>query len=402
MLTACSRSAPAANDMPPPLAALATPLTASELVVRDAANAFAFSLWGRVNAAQRDTNVLLSPLSGSLVLGMVLNGAANETAREMHATLHLRDVSLADINQGYRLLVSRLVALDPSVTMSIANSIWYRQDFLFRQEFVDTARVYFGATVRGLNFSDAAPSLAAVNEWAAGATNRQISSVLTAIQPTQVMFLINATYFKGSWRQKFDPARTESSTFFAADRVAQPVRLMQRTDSLPYAESSTFQAADVPYGNTAFSMTVLLPRADSDVETLAASMTPESWRAIIASLQTRKVAFSLPALRLQYDRSLNDDLKTLGMRAPFADAYFTLMALPTSDRSLSIDFVRQHTFIDINESGTEAAAVTAVGMQSTTMSVIPVMRVDRPYLILLRERLTGTVLFMGKIVRMPH
>jgi serpin B len=387
----------------PPLTALPRALTVRETMVRDAANAFTFALWGRIDAAQRDSNVFVSPLSASFALGMTLNGAATTTADQMRTSLQFGGATLADIDGGYQSLIALLTSLDPTVQMQIANSIWYRHDFPFRQSFFDTTKVYFNATVRGLNFNDATGSLATINGWVNTATNGKIPSVLTDISSQNVMFLINAIYFKGSWRAKFDSAQTTSSTFNASGGASQPARLMHRVDSLSYAETATYQAADLPYGNSAFSMTVLLPKAGTDVETLAASLTPATWQTLAASFQTRKMDFFLPKLALKYERKLNDDLKALGMIAPFntSGADFTQLSPPPTGNQLYIDFVKQNTFVDVNEEGTEAAAVTTVGIVATAMPVYPVMRVDHPYIFMLRERLTGTVLFMGKIVRMP-
>lgn len=408
MLVAAACSTPPTegtpSSQPAVLTALPRALTSNEVLVRDAANTFAFALWGRVNGAQRDTNVFVSPLSASFALGMTLNGAAGQTADQMRSALQFGSATLPQINAGYKSLVALLTSLDPGVQMQIANSIWYRQEFPFRQAFFDTTKVYFDATVRGLDFNARAASLAAINGWVSAATNGKIPTVLDDIQAQQVMFLINAIYFKGSWRAKFDPAQTTASSFRPSAGASQSVQLMHRLDSLSYAESATYQAADLPYGNTAFSMTVLLPKAGTDVEALAASLTPAGWQAITAGFRTQKVDFSLPRLTLKYERKLNGDLQALGMLVPFVagGADFTQMAAAPAGNQLFIEFVKQNTFVDISEEGTEAAAVTTVGVGVTSMPLYPVMRVDRPYLFMLRERLTGTVLFMGKIVRMPN
>lgn len=403
---ACATTPTEGDPTKPPtaLAALPRALTASEIKVRDAANAFAFALWGKINAAQRDTNVFVSPLSASFALGMTLNGAAGQTADQMRAALQFGNATLPEINAGYKSLVALLTSLDPGVQMRIANSIWYRQEFPFRQAFFDTTKVYFDATVRGLDFNNRAASLATINGWVNTATAGKIPAVLDDITAQQVMFLINAIYFKGSWRLKFDPAKTAPATFYASSGPSQAVQLMHRLDTLSYAETATYQAADLPYGNSAFTMTVLLPKAGTDVETLAASLTPAVWQSLTAAFHTQKVYFYLPRLTLKYERRLNDDLKALGMNAPFVagGADFTQMAAAPVGDELFIEFVKQNTFVDINEEGTEAAAVTTVGMGVTSAPSYPTMRVDRPYLLVLRERLTGTVLFMGKIVRMPN
>jgi serine protease inhibitor len=402
---ACSSRPTEAPSGGPPavLSELPRPLTASEVKVRDAASAFAFALWAKINAAQRDTNVFVSPLSASFALGMTMNGAAGQTFDQMRAALQFGSATQPEINGGYKSLIALLTSLDPAVQMRIANSIWYRQEFPFKQSFFDTTKAYFDATVRGLNFADVPTSLAAINGWVSAATSGKIPTVLDNIEAQQVMFLINAIYFKGSWRLRFDAAQTVASVFTTSGGTSQPVQLMHRLDTLSYAESPTYQAADLPYGNSAFTMTVLLPKTGTDVEMLAASLTPAVWQALAASFQVRKVDLSLPKLTLKYERKLNGDLQALGMVVPFkpGGADFTLMAAAPAGNQLYIDFVKQNTFVDVNEEGTEAAAVTTVGVGVTSMPSYPVMRVDRPYLFVLRERLTGTVLFMGKIVRMP-
>jgi len=404
LVVACTRSPTETPSGPPAtLTVLPRPLTAPEVRVRDAANAFAFALWGKVNAAQRDSNVFISPLSASFALGMTLNGAAGTTADQMRTALQFGGTPQSEINGGYKSLVALLRSLDPGVTMEVANAIWYRQGFPFLPAFFDTTRAYFDARVQGLDFNDAPASLATINGWVSGATHARIPAVLDEIRPEHVMFLINAIYFKGGWRLKFDPTKTTASTFTAAGGAREPMQLMYRLDTVSYAETATYQAADLPYGNSAFTMIVLLPKPGTDVESLAASLTPSAWQALTAGLQTRKIELSLPKLTLKYERKLNDDLRALGMMAPFVKggADFTMMAPAPTGRDLYIDFVKQNTFVAIDEEGTEAAAVTTVGIGATSLPSYPVMRVDRPYLFVLRERLTGTLLFMGKIVRMP-
>lgn len=285
--------------------------------------------------------------------------------------------------------------------MQIANSIWYRAGFPFRPEFLDAGKTYFDAEIRGLDFGDAAGSLSTINGWVDNKTNGRIQKILTEVRPEDVMFLINAIYFKGSWRDKFDPAQTRDAPFQALDGTRQPTKLMHRLGKLSYAETPAWQAVDLPYGNSAFSMTVVLPKAGADFESVAGSLTPASWQALTAGMTTQQVDLSLPKLRLSYERMFNDDLKALGIRRPFMPGGADFSKMSTMGNQLFISFVKQKTFVDIDEEGTEAAAVTVVGIGVTSAPVVPVMRVDRPYLFAIRERLTGTLLFVGKIVRMP-
>jgi serine protease inhibitor len=398
---ACGTTPTAPGSQPAELTALPRALTGAELKVRDGANAFSFALWGRLNAAQRDTNVFVSPLSASLALGMTMNGAANQTFDEMRSALQFGGAAQQEINEGYQSLLALLTSLDPSVQTRVANSIWYRNGFPFRQSFLDATRTYFDAEVRGLDFSDAAGSLRAINGWVDDKTNGKIPTILDDVRPQDVMFLINAIYFKGSWREKFDAGETASAPFHASGGATQTAQLMHRLGEAPYAQSPTWQAVDLPYGNGAFTMTVVLPKEGSDVETVAASLTPAAWQALTGALAKRKVDLSLPKLRLSYERPLNDDLRSLGMRVPFMKDVADFTQMSPMGNSLFIEFVKQKTFVDVNEEGTEAAAVTVVGIGVTSAPVVPVVRVDRPYIFVLRERLSGTVLFMGKIVRMP-
>lgn len=396
-LAACSHiTEPTA---PSELKALPRNLSATEQQLVNASNSFSFALWSKLSAAQPNQNVFISPLSASYALGMALNGAANQSFDQMRTALQVGGLSQQDINAGYKSLTGLLTSLDPSVTIGIANSIWYRQGFPVNQPFIDAGKSYFDADVAGLNFDDVAGSLGTINGWVNQKTNGKIPSVLDDIDRDAVMFVINALYFHGSWRAKFDPSNTTNDVFTTAPGVTQPMRLMHRHDGMQYAATPSYQAVDLPYGNGAFAMTVLLPKASTDIDTFSAGLTPTFWRSLVSSFDSVKVDLSLPKFTLQYERTMNDDLKALGMVAPFDAALADFSRM--TPQSVFINFVKQNTFVTVDEEGTEAAAVTVVGVEATSLESSPVMRVDRPFLFVIHERLSGTVLFMGKVVRMP-
>ena len=401
LATAACSSPSEPRGQPPQLTALPRDLTASERKIIDAANGFSFALLGKVSAAQPGSNVFVSPLSASFALGMTLNGAANQTFDEMRAALQFGAATQGEIDEGYKSLIALLGSLDPAVKMQIANSIWYRNGFPFLQSFLDAGRTYFDAEIRGLNFADAAASLAVINGWVSGKTNGKIPTILDQISDDNVMFLINAIYFNGSWRDKFDPAETRDASFHASGGATQPMQLMHRHATMSYAESPTYLAVDLPYGNSAFTMTVVLPKAGTDVESLAESFTAATWQSLTSRLHDGDVDLSLPKLKLTYERTLNDDLKALGMVSAFRPSGADFTRMSPAGRDLYISFVKQKAFVDVHEEGTEAAAVTVVGVSVTSVPVPIVIRVDRPYLFVIRERLSGTVLFMAKITRMP-
>jgi serpin B len=402
-LAGCGGSAmepvPARQDA---LTALPRQLTPAEQNVLVAANAYSFGLWGTINRAQRDSNVFISPLSASFALGMTMNGAAGQTYNEMRSALQFGSAPLASIDSGYKSLIALLTGLDASTTMQIANSIFYRKEFPFNQSFLSDASTWFAADVKAQDFNDVPGTLSAVNGWANAKTNGRIPTILQQVDPQDVMYLLNAIYFKGLWRDKFDPAATRDAPFHPSTGSDQAAKLMFRQGTMPYVETNTYQAVDLAYGDSAFTMTVLLPKAGSDVEQVAASLTPDSWQTLTSSFRARQIALSLPKITFSWKRKLKDDMKALGMVSAFVPdgADFTRMST-SAGKNLYISLLQQNTFVAIDEEGTEAAAVTIVGVTTTSVQVATEMKVDRPYIFVIRERLSGTILFMGKIARLP-
>ena len=381
------------------LRALPRECTAAERGVLAAANTFSFDLWHAINDSSRGANIFVSPLSVSFALGMTLNGANGPTYDEMRSALRFGGASLTSIDSGYMSLIALLRGLDPSTTMQIANAIFYRAGFPFKQSFLGDASTFFGAQVAADNFDDQTATLSAVNGWANDETHGRIPSVLDRVDPAAVMYLLNAIYFKGTWRTRFDSTLTQSAPFHASNGD-QTARLMHRAGNIPYAETNTFQAVDLPYGDSAFTMTVLLPKPGISVESVAGGLTPEGWQPLTADFHARDIDLYLPKFSMSWKRGLIPDMQTLGMRLAFTDtADFTGMS--PLGRQLLISLLQQNSFVTVDEAGTEAGAVTTVGISVTSVQVPTVMRVDRPFVFVIRERLSGTVLFMGKIVQMP-
>jgi len=396
---ACSESTQPDPTAPrPALTQLPRALTPSEQNILTAANAYSFALWRTINDSLPAENVFVSPLSASFALGMTMNGANGSTYDEMRSALQFGNVDLAAIDSGYKSLIALLTSLDPSTTMQIANAIFYSQTFPFNSSFTQTVATYFDAEVKPRDFHDLTGTLSAVNDWASSKTNGRIPKVLDSVDPSAVMYLLNAIYFKGSWRERFDPAQTHDATFHAVGGD-QSAKLMHRQGKTLYAETSDYQAVDLPYGDSAFTMSVVLPKDGKSVESVAASLTASAWQSLGRSFAQREVDLSLPKVTLSWKRDLRGNMKALGMRAAFADgADFTRMS--TLGNHLFMSLLQQNTFVSIDETGTEAAAVTVGGISVTSAPVVITVRVDRPFIFVIRERLSGTVLFMGKIVRL--
>jgi len=398
-LACSSATEPRPSEPSPVLEALPRALSAGEQKIIAANNDFSFSLFRRLGDAQPDSNVFVSPLSASMALGMAMNGASGTTFDEMRATLGFGTTSESEIDQGYKSLITLLRGLDPGVDFRIANSIWTREGFPVTPAFLDAGRTWFDAQAASLDFASPT-AVKSINDWVSTATAGKIPTILDQIKSDEVMFLINAIYFKGSWRAKFDPALTIDAPFhgIAGD---QPMKLMHREGTIRYMQTPAFSAVDLPYGNSAYSMSVLLPNVGQSVDAVLASLRTDTWSAWTTQFQDAELDLHLPRLALTWERMLIPDLQALGMRAAFqaGGADFSRIS-PLGDR-LFISTVKQKTYVNVNEEGTEAAAVTNVGISLTSAPLRTQFRVDRPYVFVIRERLSGTILFLGAIRRMP-
>jgi serine protease inhibitor len=392
-LAGCGGSTgPAGEDPPPILTELPRALTPPELRIVEGANAFTFDLVREVaRTLPNDSSAVLSPLSASMALAMALNGASGETWTAMRAALRLEGMVETDIDLGFRDLTALLLGLDSRTEMRVANSMWADRSLTPLPAFVEVGRTYFDAEVATLDFaSPEAPTR--INSWVNDATEGRIPKLLESIAREEVLFLINAIYFKGTWRTTFEARSTREGPFHAANGRDLAVPLMTLKDELRYAETEEWQAVDLLYGNGAFAMTVLLPRAGRTPAQLVAEMSPDRWTALTGRFEERLVTLTLPRFRQEYGRKLQDDLTALGMGIAFSTgADFSRLA----DTQLAITRVEQKTFIEVNEEGTEAAAATAVGLAPTSVPLVSEMRVDRPFVFAIRERLSGAVLFLG-------
>src|SRR5687768_11673759 len=270
-LGACSATDP--GRAPDLLTALPRDLTADELRVSQAANAFTLSLFRGLNAAQPDSNVFVSPLSVSFALGMAMNGAEDQTFDEMRRTLGFGAATLDEINRGYAGLMALESGLDATTTFTIANSVWIRQGLPVRQSFTDQVRATFDAEVRTSPFD--ASTITAVNGWVSEQTKGRIPTILDEIRDEDVMFLINAIYFKGTWRDQFDRSKTVNAPFQSIDGP-QTVPTMNREDGegkvrLAFMTDGT-RVGELLYGNGAFAMTILIPASGTSLSTFAASL----------------------------------------------------------------------------------------------------------------------------------
>ncbi len=347
---------------------------------------------------EKGKNIFVSPLSVSMALGMTYNGADGSTKEAMETTLELSGLTIDEINNCYKSLIELLTGLDPKVKFQIANSIWYRHDWSFEEEFLGLCKTYFDAEVSGLDFSDPDASSAVMNGWVNENTNGKIEEIVDpdAIDWNTVMFLINAIYFKGTWTYEFDRELTADDQFTRSDGSKTTCRMMIQQGDFQYFETDDFRAIDLPYGDGKFSMTVLVPKSHRTVDWLTTEFSPDNWNGWIGRFDKVSVTLHMPKFKLEYGLTLNDVLKALGMEIAFDPdrADFTKMY---RIRGVYIDEVKHKTFVDVNEEGTEAAAATSVEMAFRSAPSSIDMRVDRPFVFAIRESQSQTILFIGKI-----
>jgi serpin B len=397
-LTAGCESIGGPGSAQEPLKQLPRPLTSAEQGVIAGSNQFAFGLLREVDRADTSSNVFVSPLSASMALGMTMNGARGATLDEMRSTLGFGGMSLGDINSSYRSLIDLLRTLDGSVDMRIANSIWARQGFPFEPSFFATGKQFFDAEVATLDFaSPSAPNT--INAWVDRGTNGKIKKIVESIPGDAVMYLINAIYFKGTWKHQFDRRATQDASFTRADGTRQTVKMMHRNAPVRHYSDGRIEAVELLYGREAFSMTILLPRPGANLDSLVATLDETRWKQITEGFTDRKLDVYLPRFRLEYEKALNDPLKALGMNTPFSPGGADFTGMSPAGRDLFISNVKQKTYVDVNEEGTEAAAATSVEIR--VVSLPSSFTVNRPFIVAIRERFSGTILFLGKITAPP-
>jgi serine protease inhibitor len=372
-------------------------LSSAEKSIVQSGEDFGIQLFKELNSP--DENIFISPLSVSMALGMTLNGADGETKSAMQKTLGFENLSEEEINSSYQSLISLLQSMDHKVVFQIANSIWYRLGFSVEPTFIDINQKYFCAAVRGLDFSSAAAP-GTINAWASENTAGKIDKIIDSIDPETMMFLINAIYFNGDWTYEFDKDKTRADVFYKSTSDKVSCTLMNQQNEFAYLSRSDLQAIDLPYSNGQFSMLVLLPQPDVSIDDVVQNLSAQSIAGILSDLAKAKGSLYLPKFKMRYDKSLNDVLAKMGMSVAFSPSAADFTRI-NKEGGLYISDVRHNSYIDVDEQGTEAAAVTVVEVVGTSIggpSAGFIMRVDRPFLFLIHERHSNTVLFIGKIV----
>lgn len=395
-LFACDKNA-VDNEMKKPID---IELSSMEMRLVEDGQTFGMDFLAAALAEDKTANVVISPLSLHMALAMVWNGADGETRRAIREAMGMDDYPEEDVNACFKKLKEALLQTDPTTRLALANAIWAKKGFPFKESFYEVNQRWYDAKVSELDFSDPR-SVDVINRWCADNTNGLIREMIREISSETVMYLMNALYFKGQWSDGFGfpKDRTEDAGFRTENGQTVPVKMMSQASPQPYYSDEYLSLTSLPYGNGAFRMFFILPNDDVSFDQMIERLqTPGYAATCLNSGIAREVNLFVPKFKIEYEIDLEKTLTALGMGIAFNPhlADFGKM----SDLPLFISEAKQKACIEVNEEGTEAAAVTSIGMAFTSAGGPPqpvTFRADRPFMFLIREESSGAALFTGKI-----
>lgn len=360
-------------------------------------NKLGFKMFKKLHEAEPDKNLFTSPMSISTALTMALNGAAGQTETEMQQLLGYTGMTLPEINSAYKYLLTTLPEMDNSVQLELANSIWHEKTFSVKPPFLAVNAENLLSEVHALDFRDPA-SVGIINGWVNDKTHTKIPTILDQISSDAVMYLINAIYFKGAWRRQFDESKTSDRDFYLADNSTTSVKMMSYggETTLNYLDNQYVQAVDLPYGDSVFSMTLFLPKPGVSLSAVVDQLDNGAWSNWTSQLTPQEVILNMPRFKMEYEKVLNNLLIDMGMGSAFDPARADFSNI--SDINIFISLVKHKSFVEVNEEGTEAAAVTIIGFETTSIPSTPYVDFSRPFLFVIRENKSNGVLFVGKVM----
>jgi len=364
----------------------------SEKIIK-ANNKFAFSIFKEIVKEETKENYMISPVSASLALGMVQNGAKNETLNAFNQVFNYGDASLNEINTVNQSIINHLTENTLGSTFSVANSLWVDNKFKVKEDFIKRNKLFYNAEVQNIDFKNP-NSVNIINNWVSDKTQEKIPTIIEEIPSNMVMYAINALYFKSDWKYTFDPEDTTLKPFYISSGRTKEVEMMNMTQDLLYLKNDTFSSILLPYKNDKYNMVILLPNVDKSIKEIVSIMDEKHWSEWLNQYTKERVSLSLPKFSFSYKKMFNKALQNLGLRIAFTDqADFS----DISNTATQISFVLQKTYIEVNEQGTEAAAVTAVGVRTTSIGLDYKLVMNRPFLFLITEKTTQAISFIGKV-----
>jgi serpin B len=360
-------------------------------------NKFALELYQKLRGTEG--NLFFSPYSISTALAMTYAGARGDTQTQMAQVLHF-SLEQKQLHPAFAQLEEELREASRLgyVQLKIANALWPRKGYPFLKEFLNLVKKFYGVQITPVDFTDEKAARQTINSWVEEKTENKIKDLISegALDSTTRLVLVNAIYFKGAWANEFDPSLTSQAPFLTAPDVQVQVPMMARKHNFMYTESEGLQVLELPYAGSRLSMLVLLPAEINGLAKLEDSLALENVDKWIRDLHDTEVDASLPKFELSFPFQFDDALISMGMPNAFTEqADFSGM---DGSRELYIGAALHKAFVAVNEQGTEAAAATAVIMQTKALAISPIVfRADHPFVFLIRENGTGNILFIGRV-----
>lgn len=389
ILIACEKNSPQPVDEP-----INIFLTSSETVFVEKGNNFSFNVLASI--VNEPGNIMISPYSLSASLSMLANGAQGETQESILNSLGHSGKSINEVNQFYNKVTKAILSTDPATNLSIANSIWYKDGSSINTQFVQTNSQWYNSKVAGLDFS--LPSASnTINQWCSDNTNGLIKDIVSSTSPSDLLYLLNALYFKSYWAKDFDfkEKNTKVASFITDSQQTLNVNMMSNSRPYSFYSDEKLTYVTIPYGNGSFEYIGFLPSEGVSLDEMVNGLKNNAYfEKIMNERQYHSINLKMPKFKFSYEIPLNEILMDLGISiafnrelADFSNAF--------SEEELYITMVKQNNYIEVSEKGTEAATVTVIGMETSTLP--STVEFNRPFVFVIREKSTGIILFTGKV-----
>ncbi len=364
-------------------------------------NRLGFDLWQKIFENNTEKNICLSPYSISLALAMAYNGAQNETKKAMTNIFDPQGINLDNLNSASLSLQNKILRKNSGVQLEIANSLWYRQGFNPLPKFLEYLVKYYQTQAQSLDFSSPkAPII--INAWVKKSTHDKIQEIVQNIDENTMMYLINAVYFKGFWANKFDPSATSEGEFKSLKNTFQKCSMMMQSQKMPYLANEKFQAVGLPYQDNEIYLYIFLPNQENSLE----NFIKDDWNFAkfenyLSEFQAQQVILSMPKFKIEFKSSLKTCLEKMGMGIAFSNfADFSNISPKSDFGNLFIKDIQHKTYLEVNEEGSEAAAVTSIEFGVESISETFELTINRPFVFAIYDQINQTLLFMGQIVEM--
>jgi serpin B len=359
-------------------------------------NEFSYQIFNKiVENEENNTNIFISPLSMYYALGMASLGADSDTRTEFNSLLGWTDKDETEILESLKSLYEQLMPPNDEVKLSIANSLWQREGAPIKESYKDLVTANFDAEVRTLDFTNP-ESVAIINGWIADKTNDLIKDMLDQISSDAIMYLINAIYFKGDWLYVFDEEDNLQMPFYKADGTTTEVTFMRQKTNLNYLNNEQLIGVQLPYSDTNYCMTLLIPKEGLAIDAIIEEMNAESMKTWTEAMQMKEIEIQLPKFKYGFGtRNINPELQRMGLLKAYSPSEADFSKI--TDLQIYISRVMHKAFIEVNEKGSEAAAATIIEFENTSIGEETMAYFNKPFVFTIQHLPTQTLLFMGKV-----